>query len=66
MIKLCRANGGAGMICVPRPTAADDPWTGAAEGKKRLVALAQQQGLLVHEATAGAAEYDSLVGELTR
>ena len=65
MIELCRANGGAGMVCVPRPTAADDPWTGAAEGKKRLVALARSDGLLLHEATAGpadfAAEYASVV-----
>lgn len=59
MIELCQANGGAGMFCVPRPKAAEDPWTGAAEGKGRLVTLAEQQGLLLHEASAGPSDFSA-------
>lgn len=60
MIRLCRAVGGEGMLCVPRPTAAEDPWTGAAEGTLRLTNVAAAEELLLHEATSGPKEYDEL------
>lgn len=53
MIRRCAQNGGAGMLCVPRSTAVDDPWTGSAEGTSRLVALAADEEYWLHEASSG-------------
>eukprot|EP00966_Prymnesium_polylepis_P168863 3904288-Prymnesium_polylepis.1 len=63
-VPMLRASCGAGMLCVPRPSAADDRWTGEAEGKQRLAALADAEGFWLHEATAGPREYRELEAEM--
>ena len=52
-VPMIRCSRGAGMLCVPRPDADDDPWAGSAEGKSRLVDVAAQSGYLLHEAASG-------------
>ena len=51
---------GASLLCVPRPSAEEDPWCGAAEGPQRIAAVAAAEGHWLHEATAGGDEWRKL------
>jgi hypothetical protein len=51
---------GASLLCVPRPSAEEDPWCGAAEGPQRIAAVAAAEGHWLHEATAGREEWRQL------
>ena len=59
-LAMLRRSRGASLLCVPRPSAEQDPWCGAAEGPQRIAAVAAADGHWLHEATAGGEEWRRL------
>ncbi len=59
-LPMIHRSSGAALLCVPRPSAEEDSWCGAAEGAQRITAVAAAEGHWLHEATAGAEEWRRL------